>query len=56
MEQGTHVKITKQIVNGEVELVIEKTIIDAVPPAAKSAEEKIAELEAKLEALLANNG
>jgi hypothetical protein len=52
MEQGTHVKITKQIVNGEVELVIEKTPIDNVPPVAKSAEERIAELEAKLEALL----
>ena len=54
MEQGTHIKITKQIVDGEVILTTETTTINAVPPAAKSAEERIAELEAKIEALLAN--
>jgi hypothetical protein len=39
----------------EESVVIETTVAE-VPPAAKSAEEKIAELEAKIEALLANNG
>jgi len=36
--------------------VIEETVIAAVPEAPKSPQERIAELEAKLEALLANNG
>ena len=52
MEQGTHVKITKQIVDGEVVLNFEQTPIENVPAPAKSAEERIKELEDKLEALL----
>jgi hypothetical protein len=54
MEQGTHIKITKQIVDGEVVLTTETTTINAVPPAAKSAEERIKELEDKIEQLLKN--
>ncbi len=54
MEQGTYIKITKELVDGEVVLVTQTGVIDSVPAPAKTAEERIAELEAKLEQLLGN--
>ena len=51
MQTGNYIKITKELVDGEVVLKTETGTVEAVPEA-KSAEERILELEAKLEALL----
>lgn len=54
MEQGTYIKITKELVDGEVVLKTETGIIENVPVRVKTPEERIAELETKIEQLLAN--
>jgi len=53
METGILHKVTRgSFITKQKDVTVEETVIETVPVAAKSAEERIAELEAKIEALI----